>query len=99
MSKKKPTMDWEAIKAEVHRRGMTLTELSIQCGFHSSILRKVKSSTHYGGQAALARFINRRPEDLWPERYPKKSSGILDTAKWPRLQSQKSQAFSDKKAA
>ncbi|TYC53816.1 transcriptional regulator [Rhodobacterales bacterium] len=99
MSKKQPTMDWEAIKAEVHRRGMTLTELSIQCGFHSSILRKVKSTTHYRGQSALAGFINCKPEDLWPERYPKKSSSILDTAKWPRPESQKCQALPDKKAA
>ncbi|WP_083331455.1 helix-turn-helix domain-containing protein [Brucella inopinata] len=99
MSKKKPIMDWEAIKAEVHRRRMTLTELAVRSGLHPSILRKVKTMPHYPGQEALAAFINQKPENLWPDRYPKKSSGILDTTKWPRLESQKSNAAFDRKAA
>lgn len=99
MSKKTPAMDWEAIKAEVHRRGMTLTELAVRSGLHPSILRKVKTMTHYPGQEALAAFINQKPEDLWPKRYPKKSSGILDTAKWPPLESQNSNASTDMQVA
>lgn len=99
MSKKVPIMDWLDIKSEVHRRGMTLTELSVRSGLHPSILRKVKETKHYAGQAALAAFIDRKPEDLWPDRYPKKSSGILDTAKWPPLESQKSNAASDMRVA
>lgn len=99
MSKKKPIMDWEAIKAEVHRRGMTLTELAGRSGFHPSILRKVKTMTHYAGQDALAAFIGQKPEDLWPDRYPKKSSGILDTAKWPPLESQKAAVHTDMQVA
>lgn len=99
MSKKKPVMDWEAIKAEVHRRRMTLTELASRSGLHPSILRKVKTMTHYAGQAALAAFIDQKPEDLWPDRYPKKSSGILDTVKWPPLESQKSNASTDMRTA
>lgn len=99
MSKRKPIMDWEAIKAEVHRRGMTLTELAIRSSLHPSILRKVKTMTHYAGQAALAAFIDQKPESLWPDRYPKKSSGILDTAKWPPLESQNSNASTDMQVA
>lgn len=99
MSKRKPIMDWEAIKAEVHRRGMTLTELAVRSGLHPSILRKVKTMTHYAGQAALAAFIDQKPESLWPDRYPKKSSGILDTAKWPPLESQNSNASTDMQVA
>ncbi|WP_273794728.1 helix-turn-helix domain-containing protein [Brucella intermedia] len=99
MSKKKATMDWLDIKSEVHRRGMTLTELAKRSGLHPSILRKVKTMTHYAGQEALAAFIGQKPENLWPDRYPKKSSGILDTAKWPRLESQKSNDAFDRKAA
>lgn len=99
MSKRKPIMDWEAIKAEVHRRGMTLTELAVRSGLHPSILRKVKGTTHYAGQDALAAFIDQKPEDLWPKRYPKKSSGILDTAKWPPLESQNSNASTDMQVA
>ena len=98
MSRKQPIMDWEAVKAEVHRRGMTLTELAVRSGLHPSILRKVKSTPHYAGQTALATFIGQKPESLWPDRYPKKSSGILDTAKWPPLESQKSNALADMRA-
>lgn len=92
MSKQQPAMDWQAIKAEVHRRSMTLTELAVRSGFHKSLLRKLNTITHYEGQAALAAFIDQKPEKLWPSRYPKKSSGILDTAKYPPLESQKSNA-------
>lgn len=69
MSKSKPVMDWQAIKAEVHRRGMTLTELAIRSGLHSSLLRKLNTTTHYEGQATLAAFIEQKPS----------SSGRLDT--------------------
>jgi len=99
MSKRKPIMDWEAIKAEVHRRRMTLTELAVRSGLHPSILRKVKTMTHYAGQDVLAAFIDQKPENLWPDRYPKKSSGILDTAKWPPLESQNSNASTDMQVA
>src|SRR5690606_20161854 len=99
MSNKKPSMDGEAIKAEVHRRGMTLTELATRAGLHPSILRKVKTMPHYPGQAVLADFIDQDPESLWPDRYPKRSSGILDTAKWPPLESQKSNAGADMQVA
>ncbi|MCA1492733.1 helix-turn-helix domain-containing protein [Ensifer sp. NBAIM29] len=99
MSKTKPVMDWQAIKAEVHRRGMTLTELAVRSGFHSSLLRKLNTVTHYEGQAALAAFIDQKPEKLWPTRYPKKHSGILDSAKWPPLESQKSNTAADMRAA
>lgn len=99
MSKSKPVMDWQAIKAEVHRRGMTLTELAIRSGLHSSLLRKLRTTTHYEGQATLAAFIEQKPEQLWPTRYPKKHSGILNTAKYPPLESQKSNAVADTRVA
>lgn len=99
MGKVKPTMDWDAIKAEVHRRGMTLTELASRSGLHPSILRKVKSMTHYAGQDALASFIDQKPEDLWPDRYPKKTSSIFDSKKWGDGETKKNPASRDKAAA
>ena len=99
MSKKKPIMDWLDIKTEVHRRNMTLTQLSERSGFHPSIMRKLGKTTHYASQEALAAFIDKKPEDLWPDRYPKKTTSILDTTKWPPLESQKSNAALDRKAA
>lgn len=99
MSKKKPVMDWQAIKAEVHRRGMTFTALAVRHNFHASLLRKLRTATHYEGQAVLAAFIDQKPENLWPDRYPKKHSGILDSAKWPPLESQKSHTAVDTRIA
>jgi len=99
MGKAKPLMDWEGIKAEVHRRKMTLTELAVRHGLHSSLLRKVKSTTLYEAQAVLAAFIDQKPEDLWPDRYPKKTSAIFDSAKWGPAEGQKSRAAADRVAA
>ncbi|MDQ1185380.1 helix-turn-helix domain-containing protein [Agrobacterium larrymoorei] len=98
MSKQKPVMDWHAIKAEVHRRGMTLTGLAERTGLHSSLLRKLNTTTHYKAQETLATFIGQKPENLWPTRYPKKNSGILDSTRWPPLESQKSNASSGMRA-
>lgn len=99
MKKKQPTLDWQGIKAELHRRGMTLTELSVRAGLHPSVCRKVNARAHYGAQEAIAAFIGQKPEDLWPDRYPRKRASILDTAKFPPMASQKADATADKRAA
>lgn len=93
--KKQPALDWHGIKAELHRRGMTLTELAKRSGMDPSTCRKVRSRTHYGAQDVIASFIGRKPEDLWPERYPKGKPSILDSAKFPPVASQKSGDVAD----
>lgn len=92
-------MDWLDIKLEVHKKRMTLTELAIRNGLHPSICRKVKNMTNYKAQAAIAEFIGRKPEDLWPERYPQGKPCILDTKKYPPIESQKSNAAADTKGS
>jgi len=99
MSKAKPSMDWEGIKAEVHRRKMTFTELAVRHGMHPSLIRKVKSATLYEAQAVLAAFIDQKPEDLWPDRYPRKTSAIFDSAKWGPAEGQKTLRPADMVAA
>ncbi|MDR5655489.1 helix-turn-helix domain-containing protein [Ruixingdingia sedimenti] len=99
MTKKQPVMDWQAIKAEIHRRGMTLTELSRRAGLHPSVCRKVPTVTHYSAQSAIAEFIDQKPQDLWPDRYPRKRASILDTAKYPPVASQKAALAADGKVA
>lgn len=98
MSKSKP-MAWIDIKYEVHNLGMTLTELAVRNGLHPSICRKVKNVTNYKAQAAIAKFIGRKPEELWPDRYPQGKPCILDTKKHPPLESQKSNAAADMRKA
>ena len=93
--KKQPTMDWQAIKAEIHRRGMTLTELAKRNGIEPSTCRTVKSRTNYKAQQIIADFIDQKPESLWPDRYPIGKPRILDTAKFPPVASQKSADVAD----
>lgn len=95
MRKKQPAMDWQAIKAELHRRGMTLTELGRRAGVHPGTYRMVPKRTNYAAQAAIAAFIDQKPEDLWPDRYPQGGPRILDTVKNPPVNSQKSDAVAD----
>ena len=93
---KAPKMDWEAVKAEVHRRGMTLGELSKRAGCHEHACGQLRSRNNYIAQAAVAAFIGEKPEDLWPSRYPRRRSRILDTKKYPPVDSQKSDCGSDR---
>lgn len=99
MTQPEPVMDWPGIVAEVHRRGMTLTELATREGLSPQQMRKVKNITHFACQAALAKFIDQKPEDLWPNRYPKGKPRILDTVKYPPVASQKSAPAADNRDA
>ena len=95
MTRKQPIMDWQAIKAEIHRRGMTLTELAKRNGMHPTLCRQVSSRTNRKAQQAIADFIGEKPEDLWPDRYPMGKPRILDRAKFPPVTSQKSDGAAD----
>lgn len=99
MEQKKPApvLDWHGIKAELHRRGMTLTELGRRNGLHPSQCRQVNAKTHYGAQKVIADFLDLKPEQLWPDRYPKNKPRILDTAKYPPVDREKDAAGADKR--
>lgn len=94
-----PKLDWQGIVAEVHRQGMTLTELARRNGLPDSACRKVQNQGHYKAQQVIAEFLGYKPEELWPTRYPKGKPRILDTAKFPPVASQKAAVLADKKAA
>ena len=96
---KEPKLDWPGIVAELHRRGMTLGELSSRIGLTRSACGKVKDLPNYKAQQAIADIIDEKPEDLWPSRYPKGGPRILDTKKYPPVDSQKANASADKSAA
>ncbi len=99
MKKQEPTLDWPGVIAELHRRGMTLTELAKRNGHNPNVFRQVKSRTLYKVQSIIAEFIDQKPENLWPSRYPKGKPRILDTNKFPPVASQKAGADADKAAA
>lgn len=97
--KKQPKMDWAAIKAEVHRQGMTLTELAIRNGLPAGACCKVVTVRHYPAQDVIAKFLGYTPEDLWPDRYPKGGPRILDRTKFPPVASQKTDDHPDDRVA
>lgn len=95
----RPALDWPGIVAELHRQGMTLTELAKRNGLPAGACRKVPSQGHYKAQQVIAEFLGYKPEALWPERYPKGKPRILDTNKFPPVASQKGGADPDKAMA
>ena len=99
MAQRKPKMEWPEILAKLHLGGMTLTELARRNDIPAGSCTRVKGQTHYKAQAAIADFIGEKPEDLWPDRYPKGKPRILDTTKFPPVSSQKSARAADKAGA
>jgi|GEM_PF-1356830 len=73
----KPALDWEGVKAEIHRRGSTLVELAKENGFHISTFTHVKTRHHRAAETIIAAFIDRNPRELWPGRYLTKKSRVL----------------------
>lgn len=83
MKKQEPVMDWPAVIAALHRRGMTLTGLAKLNGLNPDVFRQVKSRTNYKAQALIADFIGVKPEEIFPSRYPIGKPRIFDTNKYP----------------
>ena len=94
-----PKLDWPGIVAALHREGMTLTELARRNGLPEGACRKVNSVGHYKAQKVIADFLGFKPEDLWPDRYPKGKPRILDTRKYPPVASQKERPQADGQSA
>lgn len=94
-----PAMDWPGIVAGLHRQGMTLTELAKRNGLPANACRAVSSRANYKAQKVIAEFLGMKPEDLWPERYPKGKPRILNTAKFAPVASQKADALADRRDA
>lgn len=95
MAQRKPKMDWPEIVSRLHRDGMTLSELANRNSIPVGSITRVKSKTHYAAQQAIADFLGEKPEDLWPDRYPKGKPRILDTVKFPPVSSQKAARAAD----
>lgn len=99
MTKQDPVMDWPGVLAEIHRRGMTLTELAKRNGLNPNVFRQVKSRPSFKTQQIIADFIGQKPELIWPSRYPKGKPRILDTKKFPPVASQKASRDADRQVA
>lgn len=61
--------DKHAIRAEVHRKGTTLTRIALDAGLEASACRTALIRRHYAGERALASYLEINPSILWPNRY------------------------------
>lgn len=87
------------IKKQLEDRGMTLTGLAEINGLNPKTFRAVWSRTVRPAERALAAFLDVPVAELFPDRYPIRTTRILDTAKYPALESQKANALADKQVA
>ncbi len=64
-------MEWDrhAIKAEIHRRGQTLTGLARAAGAEPSVCRVALIRRCEKGEEIISRFLGIPRHVLWPHRY------------------------------
>lgn len=74
-------MDWEDIKAEIRRRGSTLSQLAKENGYSPAVFSLVKNRPHKKAEKAIAAYIGKNPEILWPKRYAQKPRLITNAYK------------------
>ena len=61
--------DRHAIKAEVHRRGLTLVGIARARGLEPSACKVALRRRNFAGERAIADVLGVEPSVLWPERY------------------------------
>lgn len=68
----------EDIKAEVRKKGTTLTQLALDNGLGESLCR-LALITRYSprGEKAIAKFLGLNPYVLWPQRYDRNGHRII----------------------
>lgn len=62
--------DRYAIRAEIHRRGKTLSALATENGLEPSACRVALIRQHPTGEKTISEFLGVEPSVLWPDRYP-----------------------------
>ena len=93
------TWDQHAIKAELHRQGMTVTKLAELAGMSVQSFSHVWKRSVTRAEKAIAGFLNLPAKDIWPDRYPKRTARILSSKNACLTASQKDDACPDKEAA
>ncbi|WP_024278030.1 helix-turn-helix domain-containing protein [Xanthobacter sp. 126] len=72
--------DKHEIKAEVARRGSTLTGIAMVAGLEPSACRVALCRRNIQGEQALADFLGVDLAVLWPQRYPVTTSSTKSSA-------------------
>lgn len=63
----------------LHRRGMTLTALAEIHGKTTSLLTSLKTRSHAPSEKIVAEFLGKPVEEVFRDRYPKRTSRVLDS--------------------
>lgn len=74
---KKAGPDRHDILAELRRREMTLTALAKLHGRNPASFRHIWTRPNAINEAIVAEFLGRPVEEIFPDRYPKKTTRIL----------------------
>ncbi|OJJ09113.1 transcriptional regulator [Alphaproteobacteria bacterium AO1-B] len=100
-TKQVPKDDWDqhSIKAELHRRGMTLAQLARSKGRTPSAFSHVWKRHTAPAEQAIAEFLGIPKEVLFKDRYPKRTAKILSSKHEGQRARQKATAAPDRKAA
>ncbi|ACE99201.1 putative transcriptional regulator, Nlp [Rhodopseudomonas palustris TIE-1] len=61
--------DRHAIKAAVHRKGLTLVGIARKAGLEESACKVALRRRNWRGEAAIAEALGLHPSALWPDRY------------------------------
>ncbi|MGO1078292.1 helix-turn-helix domain-containing protein [Inquilinus sp. CA228] len=56
------------VRAWVHIKGKTLTQVAINAGLQPAACRIALGTAHYAGESAIAQYLGKTPEELWPRR-------------------------------
>jgi len=59
----------EDIKAEIRKKGVTLKDLSLANGLSASAVRNALDRPIPRADLVIAKFIDRKLHELWPDRY------------------------------
>ncbi|SLN38474.1 hypothetical protein AQS8620_01454 [Aquimixticola soesokkakensis] len=83
------------IKCALEERGMTLTGLADLNGINPSVMRNVWTRGSRGAEKALAEFLDVKPAELFPDRYPIRKSRLLSKENEALIERAKAQRAAD----
>ena len=63
------SMHREDIKAAIRKSGTTLVALALNNGLKESTVRKALQRPSLLAEGIIARQLDKRPQDIWPDRY------------------------------
>jgi len=64
--------DRHSIRAELNRRGHTLTGLALDAGLYESACRQALDGRSLAGAQVIAKALGTTVQELWPDRYLKR---------------------------